>query len=148
PGIERLVDHRLVDPGALPGVEQGREPWPVGLGQLQRADQAEPEHRAIQRAVVDPAELLLARERRLEVAVLEAGPAVLVLLAALLGPPDQLQRSGHQPRALERVAAVEVDARSAALLGAELLQLVDRLLDALVAGLRRPVLDLAVERIL
>src|SRR5205823_3474990 len=110
----------------------------VGLGKLQRAHEREPERGAIERAIVLLRERLLAALGALEVALLEAGLAVLVLLRALVGPARERERRRQQARPAERRAAIEVDARGAVLLGEDTLELVDRGLVRLVTGLRRP----------
>src|SRR3569623_1804067 len=149
PGVERLIDQRLVDLRALLDAEQRREPRAIRVGQLERTDERQAELAAIERRVELAGKLLLAGERARHVASLIAGLASGILLRARGGPARERQR-GRQQRAaaVQRDRAVEVDARGAVLLCLDRFHLLDRGLVLLVTGLRDPVHQLLVLGIL
>src|SRR5690606_5447405 len=96
--------------------------------------------------VVLPGQLLLRRDRRLEVALLVPGLAVGIRLGALVGPPRERQRRAEKRRVAERDGPIVIGAGRALLVEDQLLELVERCLVPLVAGLRRPQLGFLIER--
>ena len=147
PGVEGLVDQRLVDLRALLGVEQRREPRALRLGRAGargRARAGSSRGRACGRSCL--AKSFWPASARGRSRSWKPGLRSASFFARSSAHRVKRQRGAEQPRAAERDAAVEVDARRALLLGEELLELVDRRLVRLVAGLRRPRLDLLVER--